>query len=70
MTYKEMTKEELLEERQQLEKEYDAWKRKGLSLNMARGKPSAAQLDLSNELMDVLNSNSYFNDQTGTDCRN
>ncbi|MGN0242062.1 MAG: aminotransferase, partial [Candidatus Weimeria sp.] len=48
MTYKEMTKEELLEERQQLDKEYDAWKRKGLSLNMARGKPSAAQLDLSN----------------------
>ena len=70
MTYKEMTKEELLEERKQLQKEYDAWKRKGLTLNMARGKPSAKQLDLSNELMDVLNSNSYFNDQTGTDCRN
>jgi len=70
MTYKEMNKEELLEERQNLQKEYDAWKRKGLSLNMARGKPSKAQLDLSNELMDVLDSNSYFNDQTGTDCRN
>lgn len=70
MTYQEMTKEELLEERQSLQKEYDAWKRKNLSLNMARGKPSKAQLDLSNQLMDVLNSNSYFNDQTGTDCRN
>ncbi|MDD6380262.1 MAG: aminotransferase [Lachnospiraceae bacterium] len=70
MTYQEMTKEELLEERQTLQKEYDAWKRKNLSLNMARGKPSTAQLDLSNGLMDVLDSNSYFNDQTGTDCRN
>ncbi len=70
MTYQEMTKEELLEERQALVKEYDAWKKKDLSLNMARGKPSTEQLDLSNELMDVLSSKSYFNDQTGTDCRN
>ena len=61
MTYSEMTKEELIEERQALQKEYDAWKRKGLTLNMARGKPSSLQLDLSNELMDVLNSKSYFN---------
>jgi DNA-binding transcriptional MocR family regulator len=43
---------------------------RGLKLDMSRGKPAMAQLELSNEMMDVLNSDSYFNDETGTDCRN
>ena len=69
-TYAEMSKEELLKEKEALEQQFKDVESKGLKLNMARGKPSKAQLDLSNEMMDVLSSDSYFNDETGTDCRN
>lgn len=69
-TYAEMSKEELLKEKESLEQQFKEVEAKGLNLNMARGKPSEAQLELSNGLMDVLNSDSYFNDETGTDCRN
>lgn len=68
--YREMTREELLEEKSVLEKKFEEVKAKKLKLDMSRGKPSKAQLDLSNEMMDVLDSNSYFLDETGTDCRN
>ncbi len=68
--YSEMTREELLEIRDALEKEYESIKARGLKLDMSRGKPCKAQLDLSNEMMDVLDSDSYFLDETGTDCRN
>ena len=37
--------------RQQIQQSYDAFKAKGLQLNLTRGKPSAAQLDLSTELL-------------------
>ena len=68
--YAEMSKEELLKEKESLEQQFEEVKALGLKLNMARGKPSTEQLDLSNEMMDVLNSASYFDDETGTDCRN
>ena len=68
--YAEMSKEELLREKESLEARFEEVKAMGLKLNMARGKPSQEQLDLSNEMMDVLNSASYFDDETGTDCRN
>lgn len=68
--YAEMTKEELEALRSQLEAEYKEVQGLGLQLNMARGKPSEAQLNLSNEMMDVLNSDSYYLDASGTDSRN
>ncbi len=68
--YKDLSTEELLKEKEALEKEFEEVKAKGLNLDMSRGKPSKDQLALSNGLMDVLNSDSYFNDETGTDCRN
>ncbi len=37
--------------RQQIQQNYDAFKAKGLQLNLTRGKPSPAQLDLSTELL-------------------
>ncbi|MBE6465841.1 aminotransferase class I/II-fold pyridoxal phosphate-dependent enzyme [Denitrobacterium detoxificans] len=49
---------------------YAAWKAKDLSLNMARGKPSSAQLDLSAPMLDVLNAESDLKAADGTDCRN
>ena len=42
----------------------------GLSLNMARGKPAATQLDLVMPMLDVLNSSSELIAEDGTDCRN
>ena len=67
--YKEMSREELSEEKASLEKAYEGYKAMGLSLNMARGKPGAEQLDISMPMLDVLNSSSDCTDE-GTDCRN
>ena len=68
--YQEMSKEELLQEKTCLEKEYEKYQRSGLNLNMSRGKPSKAQLDLSMGMMDVLNSGVDLVCEDGTDCRN
>lgn len=68
--YNEMTRDELLSEREALERQFAEVKAQHLKLDMSRGKPSKAQLELSNEMMDVLNGDSYFLDETGTDCRN
>lgn len=68
--YKDMTREELLAERDKLEAMYQDYKGQNLSLNMSRGKPSASQLDLSKGMMDVLKSDSNLTCEDGTDCRN
>ena len=68
-SYKEMSREELSAEKASLEKAYEAYKAMGLSLNMARGKPGAEQLDISMPMLDVLDSASDCTDE-GTDCRN
>ena len=68
--YKDMTREEMLTEQEALTLKFEEMKGKKLKLDMSRGKPSKAQLELSNEMMDVLDSGSYFLDETGTDCRN
>ena len=34
--------------------EFEGWKAKNLKLNMARGKPSSAQLDLVSDILNVL----------------
>lgn len=70
MSYADLSSAEcstLLEEQKRA---YAAWKAKDLSLNMARGKPSSAQLDLSVPMLDVLNSSSPLSAEDGTDCRN
>ena len=68
--YKDLSKEELLELHDSLSKEFDAIKEKGLKLDMSRGKPSQAQLDLSMGMMDVLSSESNLFCAEGVDCRN
>jgi DNA-binding transcriptional MocR family regulator len=55
--------------RQQIQQNYDAFKAKGLKLNLTRGKPSPAQLDLSVELLSLPGVADYIADD-GTDCRN
>ena len=69
-SFPEMTREELLQEKNELEKEYRIYQMRGLQLDMSRGKPSAEQLDLSMELMDVLHSGVNLACDDGTDCRN
>lgn len=68
--YSKLTKEELKKLKGQLEKQFEEVKAKGIHLDMSRGKPSKAQLDLSNGLMDVLNGNSDLVSSDGVDCRN
>lgn len=63
--YKDMTKAELLEEKQKLQKRFEEYKAMGLSLDMSRGKPSKEQLDLS---MDMLKPIDYT--ENGVDLRN
>ena len=68
--YTEMSETELKEQLAVLTKEYEAAKAKGLKLDMSRGKPSPAQLDVSNEMLDIVNSETGCVSDSGTDCRN
>ena len=68
--YQELSKEELLALREQLAKEYEDAKGKGLKLDMSRGKPAVAQLDMGNDFLDALNSQSILKAEDGTDVRN
>lgn len=68
--YQELSREELLSLRSELQREYESVKGKGLKLDMSRGKPSIAQLDLARGFFDVLNSGSDMKDESGVDVRN
>lgn len=68
--YQELSKEELLSLKGQLTAAYEDAKGKGLKLDMSRGKPSAAQLDMAMDFMDALNSGSDMKTESGTDVRN
>ncbi len=68
--YRERTRDELCELEALLEGKYQAFKERGLRLDMSRGKPSLDQLDLAMDMMDVLHGNSDLNSKDGVDCRN
>ena len=68
--YKSMSKEELEALKNELQKQYDEMKNKGLKLDMSRGKPEFRQLDLSMGLLGVIDENSDLKAENGTDCRN
>ena len=69
-SYKELTKEELTQLHEQLVKDYEDVKGKGLKLDMSRGKPGASQLDMEMDIMDVMTSSSDYKTEAGFDCRN
>lgn len=69
-SYVNMTHEELLTLKASLEESYQLEESKGLSLNMARGKPGASQLALSMPMLDVINGNSDMHTLLGNDTRN
>ncbi len=68
--YKDYTVEELKELERELRIQYREYQGRDLKLNMARGKPSTDQLDLSMGMMDVLSSDCDLMCEDGTDCRN
>ena len=67
-SYLDMDKETLIKEKNAVEEQYIKFKNKNLNLDMSRGKPSKAQLDLSLPMMDVLNSSSEY--MSTSDVRN
>lgn len=68
--YLDMSRDELLTLKASLEEEFKTEEAKGLSLNMARGKPGASQLALSMPMLDVINSQSDMTTLLGNDTRN
>ena len=69
MRYSEMDRDGLLREKERLSGEYEAYRSRGLKLDLSRGKPAADQLDLS---MDLLNAPLTAEECVfdGFDCRN
>ena len=70
MTYQDMNTEELKALKDSLTEQYEAYKALSLKLNMARGKPSRLQLELSMPLLDIVSSDSDLYSEDGTDCCN
>lgn len=68
-SYLEMSERELSDSISALTAEYEAEKKKGLKLDMSRGKPSTAQLDLSNGLLKILDGKEA-RAENGFDVRN
>lgn len=68
--YNQLGKEELLALKDELQGKYDEIKAKNLKLDMSRGKPAKAQLDLANGMMDILSSEADMTGVEGVDCRN
>ncbi len=68
--YKELSENELLALREKLNKEYEEAKAKGLKLDMSRGKPSPAQLDMERDFLGMVISDTDVKTETGVDCRN
>ena len=68
--YKDLSIEKLTALKAELEEQFEAVKARNLNLDMSRGKPSAAQLDLAMGMMDVLNSDASLMCEEGVDCRN
>ncbi len=61
-----LTKEQLSSLKEQLTKEYEAFKAQGLKLDMSRGKPGADQLAVSNGLLDAITSKDWENGAGGS----
>ncbi len=68
--YKDLSKEELLQLKIELENKYDDMVALNLKLNMARGLPSAEQLDMEADFFNTLNPSVNFISEAGIDCRN
>ena len=70
MKYCEMSREALLAEYESLKNEYEFIKASGIKLDISRGKPCSAQLDLSDGILDILHGADDCKTENGFDCRN
>ncbi len=68
--YSEMTRQELIKERDAVLSEYEQIKSRHYGLDMSRGKPSMDQLGLTESLLHILNKGSDCKTEDGIDCRN
>ena len=68
--FEELSVEELEALRGELKEEYKRYQSMDMNLDMSRGKPCREQLDLSNEMMDALDSNADMYSSEGVDVRN
>ncbi len=62
--------EQLKEFEKAAQDKYNYFLEKNISLNMARGKPAAEQLDISDDLLKLDLSEGRYNSEDGSDCRN
>ncbi len=69
MSFQSLSRDELRAEHEQQRRNYADLQAKKLALDLTRGKPSSAQLDLSNALL-ALPGDNDFRDDDGTDTRN
>lgn len=70
MLYNEMPQELLKQEYNDLCSEYEKIKAMKLDLNMSRGVPCKEQLELSVDMLDIINSSMKCKTENGQDCRN
>ncbi|MEM1483286.1 aminotransferase class I/II-fold pyridoxal phosphate-dependent enzyme [Oscillospiraceae bacterium PP1C4] len=68
--FRELSRPSLEVLHRELIERYDDIKGKGLKLDMSRGKPATDQLELTNGLLDTVNSTSSLLAADGADCRN
>ncbi len=69
MVYSKMSDEELLKLEGELEKKYREYLGLGLKLDISRGKPATAQLDISDGILEALKPGDCRS-ESGFDCRN
>ena len=70
MEYAKMSPQEQTVLLAKLKTEYEEYAAAGLELDLSRGKPGAAQLDLLQGMLDCISSSSDCRTENGFDCRN
>ncbi len=70
MQYSQLTKEELISLKEELENKYKAFLDEKLALDLSRGKPGKTQLDLMTGMLDCISSAEDCMSENGIDCRN
>ena len=69
MSLADLSRDDLTALHEQQTQAYDALVERGLKLDLTRGKPAGAQVDLSNALLTLPGEGQYL-DASGIDCRN
>lgn len=70
MKFADLSKEELTKIYNDTKAELKAWQEKGLKLDLTRGKPGQAQLDLTTDMLSVISGSEDCFSENGLDCRN